>query len=373
MTVFEVTRELRSQREQFAGNLRCDSAHGERRGDAVLTWATRDAQWGKADRWVKAGCGLLGRREVSAAAEKRGLCPLADFFHKPYEPHLSHRRSEWGEKEPRWRDEMRNPAPASLHFCYGTIVLIWGPGERLPSCPWSLGIEYSGHQPKEGRGEDHSSSWGKGRIRSWAHSGRREEAGTPGGPHCRKPGMRYRFQFWLGIWGQFLIRIPEKAPSSSHPHHLPKEISVTNRAEREGQESPRAWKETLSESQREDRTWNQTDVALVNPRHKLSLQECWRQWYAEGNYSNKSQPSPAPDTGDPAKGKACPQKLFIPASPVLHAHVVLSTKNHKVFEKARKSNTSLSSEKKKQTKQHHPRQQSSELNPDMTYLPGNFK
>lgn len=69
---------------------------------------------------------------------------------------------------------MRNPAPAPLHFCYGMIVLIWGPGEGLPSCPWSLGIEYSGHQLKEGRGEDHSSSWGKGGIRSWAHSGRRE-------------------------------------------------------------------------------------------------------------------------------------------------------------------------------------------------------
>ena len=42
----------------------------------------------------------------------------------------------------------------------------------------------------------------------------------------------------------------------------------------QGQESPRVWKETLSESQREDRTWNQTDGALVNRRHKLSLQEC---------------------------------------------------------------------------------------------------
>ena len=44
MTVFEVTRELRSQREQLAGNLRCDSAHRERRGDAVLTWATQNTQ-----------------------------------------------------------------------------------------------------------------------------------------------------------------------------------------------------------------------------------------------------------------------------------------------------------------------------------------
>lgn len=166
MTVFETTRELRSQREQLAGNRMWDGAYRERRGDAVLTWATGGSPWGKTDRWVKAGSGLLGRREVSAAAEKRGLCPLADLFHKPYEPHLSHRRSESGKKEPRGRDEMRKPAPASLHFLYRTIILTWGPGEGLLSCPWSLGIKYSGYQLKEGRGEDHSSSWGKGGIRS---------------------------------------------------------------------------------------------------------------------------------------------------------------------------------------------------------------
>lgn len=152
MTVFEVTRELRSQREQLAGNLRCDSAHRERRGDAVLTWATQNTQWGKTDRWGKAGCGLLGRREVSAAAEKRGLCPLVDFFHEPYEPHLSHRRSEWGEKEPRGRDEMRNPAPASLHFCYRTIVLIWGPGEGCPPVHGHWGLNTQGINWRKGEG-----------------------------------------------------------------------------------------------------------------------------------------------------------------------------------------------------------------------------
>ena len=163
--------------------------------------------------------------------------------------------------------------------------------------------------------------------------------------------MRYKVQFWLGIWGQFLIRIPEKAPSPSHPHHRPKEISVTNRAGREGQESPRVWKETLSESQREDWTWNQTDAALVNPRRKLSLQECWRLWYAEGNYSNKSQPSPTPDTGDPAKGKACPQKLFTSASPVLHIHDVLIKKSWGVWKGKEKQHfPSLWEKKKTKTK-----------------------
>ena len=56
--------------------------------------------------------------------------------------------------------------------------------------------------------------------------------------------------------------------------------------------------------------------------------------------------------------KERPQKLFTSASPVLHIHVVLSTKNHEEFEKARKSknheefekarksNTSPPSEKK---------------------------
>lgn len=213
--------------------------------------------------------------ERSLQLLKRGLCPLADFFHKPMNLIYPTEDLSEGKKEPRWRDEMRNPAPASLHFCYGTIVLIWGPGEGLPSCPWSLGIEYSGHQPKEGRGEDHSSSWGKRRDQVLGPQWQKEEAGIPGGPHCRKPGMR---RYRVPVLIRNLRSVPnqdfQKRPSSLHPH-LPKEISVTNRAERgEGQESPRTWKETLSESQGKDRTWNQTDVALVNPRHKLSLQEC---------------------------------------------------------------------------------------------------
>ena len=44
MTVFETTGELRSQREQLAGNRRRDGAHRERGGDAGLTWAAGDAQ-----------------------------------------------------------------------------------------------------------------------------------------------------------------------------------------------------------------------------------------------------------------------------------------------------------------------------------------
>lgn len=48
-------------------------------------------------------------------------------------------------------------------------------------------------------------------------------------------------------------------------------------------------------AQKEEQTQNQTDIALVNPRHKLSLQEFWRLWYAEGNYGNsKSQAQPSP-------------------------------------------------------------------------------
>lgn len=48
----------------------------------------------RADRLVKAGCGLVGQRETSAAAEAGGLSPLTDVSHKAYEPHLFHRRSE---------------------------------------------------------------------------------------------------------------------------------------------------------------------------------------------------------------------------------------------------------------------------------------
>ena len=59
-----------------------------------------------------------------------------------------------------------------------------------------------------------------------------------------------------------------------------------------------------------------------------------------------------------------PQNLFTSASPVLHIHVVLSTKNHEVLEKARKSNTSPPSEEKKKQTQKTPKiQDSNHQNP----------
>ena len=223
---------------------------------------------------------------------------------------------------------MRNPAAASLHFRYRAIVLIWGPGEGLLSCPWSLGIEYSGRQLKEGGEEDPSSSWGRrDQVRGpqWQRGGGRDSWRAT----LQEARDEVQGSLLIRSLRSILIRIPERAPCPSHPHHCPEEVPVTNRAERGGRESPRVWKETLSESQREGRTWNQTDSAPVNPRHRLSLQACRRLWYAEGNYSNKSQPSPAPDTGDPAKGKAT-KAVYLSLSCPAHSCCALNKKSRGV-------------------------------------------
>ena len=115
----------------------------------------------RAARLVKAGCGLVGQRETSAAAETGGLSPLRDISRKAYEPHLFHRRSEWGKLQPCGKDEKLCPSlsPPALQNKSPNL----GPWERATMLSMVTG-ENSGEWLKKASGEDHS-SLGKGRIR----------------------------------------------------------------------------------------------------------------------------------------------------------------------------------------------------------------
>ena len=192
--LFETTRELRSQSEQLVGNLRWDSAHRERRWDTVLTSSrVRRHEEALTDGWrLGADC---WDRERSLQLLKREVCILLQTFSIrpmnlicPIEVWEREKGATWGG----WDEK---PCPSLPPLLLQSNSSNLGPWRRAALLSVVTGDRILRASTEGRRRGGPLLLLGGGGIRSWAHSGRGEEAGTPGGPPCRKPGMRYRVQF----------------------------------------------------------------------------------------------------------------------------------------------------------------------------------